>query len=83
MRIDATSLIAAQSAPRPTQAAPRPAAQPGAPINQRAGQPPSDNPLFEPLIFPQTRTETSPAKPISASPQTPLRRPGALIDITV
>ena len=74
MRIDATSLIAAQSAPRPTQAAP---------INQKAAQPPADNPLFEPLIFPQTRTETAPARSMAASPQTPPRRPGALVDITV
>jgi hypothetical protein len=70
MRIDASSLIAAQSAPRPTQATPRPPQ-------------PADNPLFEPLIFPQARAETAPAKPMAASPQTPLRRRGALLDITV
>jgi hypothetical protein len=70
MRIDTTSLIAAQSAPRPTQAPPRSAQ-------------PADNPLFEPLIFREARTETAPAKPLAASPQTPPRRPGALVDITV
>ena len=81
MRIDATSLIAAQSAQRPTQAAPKPAhpGALGAPIHQGA----ADNPLFEPLIFPQTKAETAPAKSPAASPQTPPRRPGALIDITV
>jgi hypothetical protein len=73
MRIDATSLIAAQSAPRPTQA-PRPAPQ---------GPRAADNPLFEPLIFPQGKAEPAPAKAVVASPQTPPRRPGALIDITV
>ena len=81
MRIDATSLIAAQSAQRPTQAAPKPAhpGALGAPIHQGA----ADNPLFEPLIFREARTKTAPAKPMEASPQTPPRRPGALIDITV
>ena len=69
MRIDATSLIAAQSAPRPTQA-PRPAQA-------------VDNPLFEPLIFREAKAEPVPAKSVAASPQTPPRRPGALIDITV
>jgi hypothetical protein len=69
MRIDATSLIAAQSAPRPAQAL-RPAQ-------------PTDNPLFEPLIFPQTKAEAAPARSPAASPQTPPRRPGALLDITV
>ena len=85
MRIDATSLIAAQSAPRPTQAAPKPAhpGALGAPIHQKAAQPPADNPLFEPLIFREARTETAPAKPMAVSPQTPPRRPGALLDIRV
>jgi hypothetical protein len=71
MRIDASSLIAAQSAQRPTQTAPKPPQ-------------PADNPLFEPLIFPQAQIEAAPAKPLSAGPQqTPPRRPGALLDITV
>jgi hypothetical protein len=72
MRIDAMSLIAAQSAPRPiqTQAPPRPAQ-------------PADNSLFEPLIFPQAKAEVAASKPQAVSPQTLPRRPGALIDITV
>jgi hypothetical protein len=71
MRIDAMSLIAAQSAPRPAQpAAPRPAQ-------------PADNSLFEPLIFPQAKVEAAPARSQGTAPQTPPRRPGALIDITV
>ncbi len=70
MRIDASSLIAAQSAQRPTQTAPKPPQ-------------PADNPLFEPLIFPQPKTEAAPAKPLAAGPQTPPRRPGAMLDITV
>jgi len=70
MRIDATSLIAAQSAQRPTQAAPK--------------APPSvDNPLFEPLIFPQAKAETAPSKPQAQGTQTPSPRAGALLDITV
>jgi hypothetical protein len=85
MRIDASSLIAAQSAQRATQPAPR-AVQSGAlgaPINQRAAQPPSDNPLFEALIFPQAKAEAAPSKPHAPGAQTPPRRPGALLDITV
>jgi hypothetical protein len=74
MRIDASSLIAAQSAPRPTQAAPTP---------QRAAQPAADNALFEPLIFREAKAEAVPAKAHSPQPQTPPRRPGALVDITV
>jgi hypothetical protein len=72
MRIDTTSLIAAQSTPRPAQA-PKPAPQ---------GAPAVDNSLFEPLIFREVK-EPAPAKPLAAGPQTPLRRPGALVDITV
>ncbi len=70
MRIDASSLIAAQSAPRATPAAPKP---PQA----------ADKPLFEALIFPQATVETAPAKPQIMAPQTPPKRPGALLDITV
>ena len=70
MRIDTTSLIAAQSVQRPTQAAPKPAQ-------------PADNPLFEPLIFREAKAEPVPAKAVVPSPQTPPRPPGALIDITV
>jgi hypothetical protein len=70
MRIDAMSLIAAQSAPRPAQAPPKPAQ-------------PADNSLFEPLIFPQGKLEAAPARPEGTSPQTAPRRPGALLDITV
>ena len=73
MRIDTLSLIAAQSAPRPAQA-PRPAPQ-----DARA----AGNGLFEPLIFREAQPEPPPAKPLAAGPQTPLRRPGALVDITV
>jgi len=69
MRIDATSLIAAQSAPRPAQA-PRPSQ-------------PADNPLFEPLIFREAKAEAAPSKPQTVSPQTPSRRPGAVLDITI
>ena len=70
MRIDASSLIAAQSAPRPAPAAPKPPQQ-------------ADKPLFEALIFPQAAVETALAKPQIAAPQTPPKRPGALVDITV
>ena len=73
MRIDTTSLIAAQSAPRPTQA-PRPAPP---------GPQGVDNPLFEPLIFREAKAEPAPSKAVAAGPQTPPRRPGALVDITV
>jgi len=70
MRIDASSLIAAQSAPRHAPAAPKAPQQ-------------ADKPLFEALIFPQAAVETALAKPQIAAPQTPPKRPGALIDITV
>ena len=70
MRIDASSLIAAQSAQRPTQPAPRPVQS-------------ADNSLFEPLIFPEAKAEAAPSKPRTPGAQTPPRRPGALIDITV
>lgn len=74
MRIDALSLIAAQSAQRPTQAAPGPPPQ---------GARAADKPLFEPLIFPQAKADSAPARPQAQSSQTPPRRPGALLDITV
>lgn len=70
MRIDASSLIAAQSAQRAAQPAPKPVQA-------------ADNPLFEPLIFPQTKAEAAPSKPHAQGAQTPPRRPGALLDITV
>ena len=70
MRIDASSLIAAQSAPRPTPAAPKPAQ-------------PADNALFEPLIFREAKVEDAAPKRQGVAPQTPPRRPGALLDITV
>jgi hypothetical protein len=73
MRIDTSSLIAAQSAPRPAQA-PRLSPQ---------GAQPADNPLFEPLVFREVKAEPAPAKPLAAAPQTPPRRPGAVLDITV
>ena len=74
MRIDASSLIAAQSAQRPTQAAPSPPPQ---------GARAADKPLFEPLIFREARTDTAPSRPHAQSLQTPPKRPGALLDITV
>jgi hypothetical protein len=70
MRIDASSLIAAQSAPRAAQA---PAKAP-----QQA-----DKPLFEDLIFPQAAVATAPSKPQAIAPQTTAQRPGALLDIKV
>ena len=70
MRIDASSLIVAQSAPRPAQAALKPAQ-------------PADNALFEPLIFREAKVEAAAPKPQGVAPQTPPRRPGALLDITV
>ena len=70
MRIDSLSLIAAQSAPRATPAAPK-------------APPQADKPLFEALIFPQATVETAPARPQAVTPQTPPKRPGALLDITV
>ena len=68
MRIDTTSLIAAQLAQRPSES---------------AAQRSSDKPLFEPLIFPQAGTETAPSKPHGTATQTPVGRPGAQLDITV
>jgi hypothetical protein len=73
MRIDGTSLIAAQSvsqAQRTQQALP-PAAQP-------AGKP-----LFEPLNFPKTEPGPAPSKPANIGAQTDFRRPGTQLDITV
>jgi hypothetical protein len=70
MRIDTTSLIAAQSAPRPAQAAARPPQ-------------PTDKPLFEPLDFPKAGPEPRPPKAPGTTPQMALRRPGTQLDITV
>ncbi len=73
MRIDGTSLIAAQSslqAQRTQQAAP-PAAQP-------AGKT-----LFEPLNFPKMEELPGPPRPTAPAGQTAARRVGALLDITV
>jgi hypothetical protein len=73
MRIDGTSLIAAQSsfqAQRTQQAAP-PAAQPLA------------KPLFEALNFPKIEELPVPSKPAGPAAQTATRRVGAQLDITV
>ena len=77
MRIDGTSLIAAQSAfqtQRTQQAAPVPAQTPG-------------KPLFEPLNFPKADEQPGLPKPAGpaghAASQTAPRRPGAQLDITV
>jgi len=73
MRIDGTSLIAAQSAfqPQRTQQAVPQAAQP------------ADKPLFEPLNFPKTEPLPSPSKPHPTGTQTASLRPGTQLDITV
>ena len=73
MRIDGTSLIAAQSAfqaQRPQQATPVQA--------QPAGKP-----LFEALNFPKLEEQPAPSKPANAGAQTPSRRLGSQLDITV
>jgi len=70
MRIDATSLIAAQSVQRAAPAAPR---APEA----------ADKPLFEPLNFPQAEAGPSPVKSPASTQQTASRRPGSQLDITV
>ena len=73
MRIDGTSLIAAQSsfpAQRTQQPAPVPAQTPG-------------KPLFEPLNFPKAPEQPAPSKPANTAGQTAPRRPGAQLDITV
>ena len=69
MRIDPTSLIAAQSVPRPETSA-----QPSA----RASKP-----LFEPLDFTKTGQQTALQKTPSIPPQERLQRPGSKLDITV
>ena len=71
MRIDAVSLIAAQSVQRPAPAAP-----PGAP--QAA-----DKPLFEPLNFPKAEAGPAPAKLPASTQQTAPRALGSQLDITV
>lgn len=69
MRIDALSLIAAQSAPRP-QAPVRPT-------------PPADKPLFEPLNFPKAEPEPAPSKVPDARRPAAAKRVGSTLDITV
>ena len=69
MRIDAASLIAAQSVQRAHSAAPR-------------TPPVADKPLFEPLNFPSAETASAPAKaPATAQSASP--RPGSHLDIKV
>ena len=73
MRIDGTSLIAAQSyshAQRTQQAAPVPAQTPG-------------KPLFEALNFPKTEGPPGPSTPPGTASQTASRRLGAQLDIKV
>ena len=73
MRIDGTSLIAAQSALQAQRA-------------QKAEPPPalpSAKPLFEALNFPKIEDQSAPAKPANTVAQTPSRRLGAQVDITV
>jgi hypothetical protein len=70
MRIDAASLIAAQSVQRPAPAALR-------------GPQAADKPLFEPLNFPTAEAGPSPAKSPANTQQTAVRRLGSQLDITV
>jgi hypothetical protein len=70
MRIDAASLIAAQSVQRPAQPSPQPPR-------------PADKSLFEPLNFPRVEPDLAPVRTPGAGPQTALRRPGGQLDITV
>jgi len=70
MRIDAASLIAAQSVQRPAPAAPR--------APQAA-----DKPLFEPLNFPKAEAGPAPAKLPASTHQTAPRALGSQLDITV
>lgn len=73
MRIDGTSLIAAQSvsqARRTHEALPAAA--------QQAGKP-----LFEPLNFPKSGPEPAPSKPAEPGARTGAPRPGGQLDITV
>ena len=73
MRIDGTSLIAAQSAlqaQRAQKVAPAPAQTPA-------------KPLFEALNLPKLEEQSAPAKPPNTGVQTPSRRLGAQLDITV
>jgi hypothetical protein len=73
MRIDGTSLIAAQSSFR---AQPAPKAPP-----TPAQAPP--NALFENLDFPKVEHQDKAARPAGMAVQTPAPRPGAQLDITV
>jgi hypothetical protein len=70
MRIDATSLIAAQSVQR-SQTSPARAPQP------------ADKPLFEPLNFPKAEPDLTAARARETRPLAASRRPGAQLDITV
>jgi hypothetical protein len=69
MRIDASSLIAAQAAARP-------AAPSRTPV-------PADKPLFEPLNFPDLGVRQSPSVATQDVPQGAGSRPGTLLDITI
>ena len=73
MRIDGTSLIAAQSALQAQRA--QKAVPPQAQL--------ASKPLFEALNFPKLEDQSAPAKPPNTGAQTPSRRPGAQLDITV
>jgi hypothetical protein len=69
MRIDASSLIAAQGAARP-------AAPSRTPV-------PPDKPLFEPLNFREPAVRQSASAAAQDVPQGANSRPGTLLDITV
>ena len=70
MRIDAASLLVAQSVQRAQSAAARP--------SQAA-----DKPLFEPLNFPKIEAGQSPAKAPATTQSAAPRRLGSQVDITV
>jgi hypothetical protein len=69
MRIDGSSLIAAQSAPLPSQ-----------PANRTPQV--ADKPLFEPINFPRAEAAQPPAK-ASVTTQSLPRRLGSQLDIKV
>jgi hypothetical protein len=69
MRIDASSLIAAQAAARP-------AAPSGAAV-------PADNPLFQPLNFPESGVRQSQPVAPQGGTERVGSRPGTLLDITI
>jgi hypothetical protein len=70
MRIDAASLIAAQSVQRPQKAAPQPPQ-------------PADKLLFEPLNFPKTEAGPAAAKPPATAQSAAPNRLGSQLDITI